>query len=43
MGISCLTGTTERAYQLADHFRRLGSTVILGGIHVTLENEARGY
>ncbi|MBN2534694.1 MAG: B12-binding domain-containing radical SAM protein [Spirochaetales bacterium] len=36
VGISCLTGTARRAYQLAKHFKENGSTVILGGIHVTL-------
>lgn len=36
VGISCLTGTANRAYQLADTFRAQGSTVILGGVHVSL-------
>jgi radical SAM superfamily enzyme YgiQ (UPF0313 family) len=36
VGISCLTGTAPAAYKLAEHFKKKGSTVILGGIHVTL-------
>jgi radical SAM superfamily enzyme YgiQ (UPF0313 family) len=36
VGITCMTGTAARAYELADHFRRSGSTVILGGVHATL-------
>lgn len=36
IGFTVITGTAMRAYQLADHFRRAGSTVVLGGPHVTL-------
>lgn len=36
VGISCLTGTSLRAYEIAAAFRNVGSTVILGGVHVTL-------
>jgi radical SAM superfamily enzyme YgiQ (UPF0313 family) len=36
VGISVLTGTAPRAYALADHFRRRGIPVVLGGVHVTL-------
>ncbi len=36
VGISCLTGTALRGYEIADRFRALGATVILGGIHATL-------
>lgn len=36
VGISCLTGTARRAYEIADRFRANGSTVVLGGVHVTL-------
>lgn len=36
VGISCLTGTSARAYQIADRFRMQGATVVLGGVHVTL-------
>lgn len=39
LGISCLTGTALRGYALADHFRARGTTVVLGGIHVTLRPE----
>jgi radical SAM superfamily enzyme YgiQ (UPF0313 family) len=37
VAISVLTGTSSRAYELADHFRGRGSRVVLGGVHVTLE------
>jgi radical SAM superfamily enzyme YgiQ (UPF0313 family) len=36
VGITVITGTAVRAYELADHFRRRGITVVLGGPHVTL-------
>ena len=36
VGISVLTGTSTRAYQLADHFRARRATVVLGGVHVSL-------
>jgi radical SAM superfamily enzyme YgiQ (UPF0313 family) len=36
VGLTVITGTAMRAYQLADHFRRRGLTVVLGGPHVTL-------
>jgi len=36
IGLTVITGTATRAYQLADHFRRRGITVVLGGPHVTL-------
>jgi radical SAM superfamily enzyme YgiQ (UPF0313 family) len=36
VGLTVITGTANRAYQLADHFRRRGATVVLGGPHVTL-------
>ncbi len=42
VGISCMTGTSARAYQIADRFRAQGATVVLGGVHVTLlPDEAR--
>src|SRR4029434_3504530 len=31
VGMSVITGTAVRAYELADHFRRRGITVVLGG------------
>lgn len=41
VGISCMTPAAPRAYEIARHYRRLGSTVILGGIHPsTLPDEA---
>lgn len=36
VAISAITGTALRAYQLADHFRRRGIPVVLGGVHVSL-------
>ena len=36
IGITVITGTAMRAYELADHFRAQGRTVVLGGPHVTL-------
>ena len=36
IGITVITGTAPRAYELAEHYRALGKTVILGGPHVTL-------
>jgi radical SAM superfamily enzyme YgiQ (UPF0313 family) len=36
VGLTVITGTAMRAYELADHFRSRGITVVLGGPHVTL-------
>jgi radical SAM superfamily enzyme YgiQ (UPF0313 family) len=36
IGITVITGTAMRAYELADRFRAQGRTVVLGGPHVTL-------
>jgi radical SAM superfamily enzyme YgiQ (UPF0313 family) len=36
VGISCMTATANRSYQLADQYRQQGSTVVLGGIHPTV-------
>lgn len=36
IGITVITGTARRSYELADHFRARGITVVLGGPHVTL-------
>jgi len=36
VGLTVITGTARRAYELAGHFRRRGITVVLGGPHVTL-------
>lgn len=35
-GITVITGTAKRAYELADNLRARGITVVLGGPHVTL-------
>lgn len=34
--ITCITGTAPRCYAYADHFRRKGITVVLGGVHPTM-------
>lgn len=36
IGMTAITGTASRAYELADRFRNEGKTVVLGGPHVTL-------
>jgi radical SAM superfamily enzyme YgiQ (UPF0313 family) len=36
VGITSMTATANRAYQLADIFREKGSKVVLGGIHPTV-------
>ena len=36
IGMTVITGTAPRAYELAAHFRSRGIPVILGGPHVTL-------
>lgn len=36
VGISCMTATANRSYQLSDMFRKKGSKVVLGGIHPTI-------
>ncbi len=36
IGISAITGTAPRAYELADHFRQRGIPVVMGGVHPTL-------
>lgn len=44
VGISAITGTAPRAYELADRFRRRGIPVVLGGVHPTLmPEEAAGH
>jgi radical SAM superfamily enzyme YgiQ (UPF0313 family) len=44
VGISAITGSAPRAYELADHFRRRGLPVVLGGVHPTLlPQEAAGH
>lgn len=39
VGISAITGTAPRAYELAAAFRRRGVSVVLGGVHPTLMPE----
>jgi radical SAM superfamily enzyme YgiQ (UPF0313 family) len=36
VGLTVITGTAVRAYELADAFRQRGTPVVLGGPHVTL-------
>ena len=39
VGLTVITGTAPRSYELAGLFRRQGKTVVLGGPHVTLMPE----
>jgi len=39
IGMTVITGNAARAYELADHFRRRGIVVVLGGPHVTMVPE----
>jgi radical SAM superfamily enzyme YgiQ (UPF0313 family) len=39
LGMTVITGSAPRAYELADHFRVRGVPVVLGGPHVTLMPE----
>lgn len=39
VGITCITETAMRAYEIADEYRRRGVKVVLGGIHPTLMTE----
>jgi radical SAM superfamily enzyme YgiQ (UPF0313 family) len=39
IGLTVITGTAMRSYELARHFRQRGVTVVLGGPHVTLAPE----
>jgi radical SAM superfamily enzyme YgiQ (UPF0313 family) len=36
VGITAITGTSLRAYKIADQLRSRGHTVVLGGVHPTL-------
>jgi radical SAM superfamily enzyme YgiQ (UPF0313 family) len=36
VGISCMTATANRSYQLSERYRQQGSKVVLGGIHPTI-------
>jgi radical SAM superfamily enzyme YgiQ (UPF0313 family) len=35
VGISCLTPSAPRAYEIADKFRKKGVTVVIGGVHAS--------
>lgn len=39
VGICAITGTSDRAYTIADYFRKRGIPVVLGGVHPTLMPE----
>ena len=39
VGITAITGTAARAYEIADRFRTHGARVVLGGVHPTLRTE----
>ncbi|HKQ79836.1 MAG TPA: radical SAM protein [Blastocatellia bacterium] len=44
VGISAITGTAPRAYEIARQFRQRGVPVVLGGVHPTLmPEEAQGH
>jgi radical SAM superfamily enzyme YgiQ (UPF0313 family) len=44
IGITCMTPLAPRAYEIATEFRRRGTPVVLGGIHVSmLPDEAENY
>src|SRR6476646_3117992 len=36
VGITAITGTSLRAYDIADQLRARGHTVVIGGVHATL-------
>jgi radical SAM superfamily enzyme YgiQ (UPF0313 family) len=36
IGMTVISGSAQRAYQLAEHYRGRGITVVLGGPHITL-------
>lgn len=39
VGMTVITGTARRSYELSDHFRSRGIPVVLGGPHITLAPE----
>lgn len=39
VGITAITGTATRAYEIAERFRASGRTVVLGGVHPTMQTE----
>jgi radical SAM superfamily enzyme YgiQ (UPF0313 family) len=42
VGITALTSTAHRAYEIADAFRAMGKKVVLGGIHPSIMPEEAG-
>jgi radical SAM superfamily enzyme YgiQ (UPF0313 family) len=42
VGLTVITGSSKRAYELADHFRARSIKVVLGGPHVTLLPDEAG-
>ncbi|MGQ9455272.1 MAG: B12-binding domain-containing radical SAM protein [Armatimonadota bacterium] len=44
IGVTATTAGANRAYEIADRFRELGKTVVIGGVHATaLPEEAAGH
>lgn len=44
VGITAMTSTVNRGYEIADHFRRRGIKVVMGGMHVScMPQEALGH
>ncbi len=44
VAISAITGTANRSYAIADHYRKKGVPVVLGGVHPSLmPNEAKNH
>jgi len=44
VGITCMTPLAPRAYELAEHFKKLGVPVVMGGIHASyMPEEALRY
>jgi len=44
VGITCMTPLAPRAYELAEHFKKLGVPVVMGGIHASyMPDEALRY
>jgi radical SAM superfamily enzyme YgiQ (UPF0313 family) len=39
VGVTAITGTAQRAFNIADRFRAGGARVVLGGVHPTLRTE----
>jgi len=36
VGITCVTSSSKRAYELANYWKERGSYIVLGGVHPTL-------